>query len=182
MKKRTLDKLRALGACREGVEYAATFDSWDDFWKHNKRGDYMFWVLGKTLTTPSLADHRKLVLCACDFARLALPFVTKGEGRPLAAIKIAEAWAAGKDGITPKDIKDAAGAATSAADADAAVNAAYAAYAARAAANAAADAAYAVNAAARAAHAAHAAAGAVAQADVIRKYFPQYPNLERITP
>ena len=150
MKKRTLDKLRALGACCEGVEYAATFDSWDDFWKHNKRGDYMLWVLGKTLTTPSLADHRKLVLCACDFARLALPFVTKGEGRPLAAIRIAEAWAAGKDGITPKDIKDAAGAAAYAADA------AYA--------------------------AANAAAGAVAQADVIRKYFPQYPNLERITP
>ena len=162
MKKRTLDKLRALGACREGVEYAATFDSWDDFWKHNKRGDYMLWVLGKTLTTPSLADHRKLVLCACDFARLALPFVTKGEGRPLAAIRIAEAWAAGKDGITPKDIKDAAGAAAYASDA--ATNAAYAAYAA--------DAAYAAN----------AAAGAVAQADVIRKYFPQYPNLERITP
>ena len=127
MKKRTLDKLRALGACCEGVEYAATFDSWDDFWKHNKRGDYMLWVLDKTLTTPSLADHRKLVLCACDFARLALPFVTKGEGRPLAAIRIAEAWAAGKDGITPKDIKDAA--------AYAATNAAYAAYAADAAEN-----------------------------------------------
>jgi hypothetical protein len=123
----------------------------------------MLWLLGKQAGPPGSDSRRPLVLAACACARLALRYVPKGEERPKRAIKTAEAWAEGKDGVTIKDVRKTAYAAAYAANAtaNAAANAAaYAAYA-DAAAYAANAAAYATNTAANAAAgAAYAAAGA----------------------
>jgi hypothetical protein len=171
--------LVTLGACRDAVAWAQQFDSFESAWSACVRGDHMLWLVGRTLgRQPESAGRRRLVACACQCARLALPYVPVGEMRPLQAIEMAERWASGDPTVTlvmvqsAADAADAASAvaASAAAAAYAAAYAAYAsaAYAASAAASAvAASAAAAAYAAAYAAYAsaAYAASAAAADAD-----------------
>ena len=71
----------------------------------------MLWLLGRLSGKPESESRKKLVLAACQCARLALPYVKKGEARPLKAIETAEAWARGEAGITLGDVRKAAAAA-----------------------------------------------------------------------
>ena len=110
-----------LGACREGVEWAA-----DKVWKTCPRGDWMLW-----LAAEMNIDRKLLVQAACDCAELSLKFVKKGEDRPRKAIKTARLWADGE--ATIEEVRAAAADASAAvvdADADgiAALAAAAAAY------------------------------------------------------
>ena len=52
-------------------------------WPMCPRGDWLLWALAHTA-----ADHRTLVLSACDCARLALPYAWEDDPRPLAAIEM----------------------------------------------------------------------------------------------
>jgi len=196
------DKLRKLNACQEAVEWSQQFETFEEAWAQCERGDRMLWLMGRLSSDPG-SDRRQLVLAACQCARLALPYVQKGEERPLKAIETAEKWARREDNITLKYVEAAARAAFYAAyaayaAADAAADAAAeAAYAAARAAFYAADAAYpAANAAfyvanAAAYPAANAAADAAADAnaaarldvlkqcaDILREYFP-LPSLRK---
>ncbi len=151
-----IGKIKKLGACGEALKDALNYETSQELWSNCKRGDWMLWLIGK-LSGDSEGDSRKkLVLTACKCARLALPYVKKGELRPLKAIETAEKWAKGEANI--EEVIIAADAAAAAAYAAAYAAAAYAA----AAADAAAAAAYA---AADAADAAYAAADAAAYAD-----------------
>jgi hypothetical protein len=184
--------LRRLGACSDAVEYAKGHETLQAAWDACPRADWMLWLMGKAAGGPRSQSRRRLVLVACACAREALPLVRKGEGRPLAAIELAERWARGERGISISDLRAAADAAY-AAYAYAAAAAARAAYAATAA--AAATAAYAAAAYAAAAYAAAAAAAAYAAAaaaaaatyaraqmrarcaDIVRQHQPKAPRV-----
>ena len=56
-------------------------------------------------------SRKKVVLAACQCARLALKYVKSGEERPLKAIEITEAWTRGEGNITLSDVREAADAA-----------------------------------------------------------------------
>ncbi len=132
--------LTRLNACPEAVEWAKTQPDLATAWKNCERGDWMLWLAGKWVGKPESKSRKRLVLAACACARLALPHVRSGEGRPLATIETAERWATGKEGVTLSQVH--AYAADAADAAAAAAYAAYAAYVADAAADAAAYAAY----------------------------------------
>ena len=158
MKKHIIE-LKKLKACHEAVEYANQFDTLQVVWDNCERGDWMLWLIGKGVKGPRSKSRKKLVLTACECARLALKYVKKGEKRPLKAIQAAEKWAKGEGGISLEDVRKA----------DAAAYAAYAAY----------DAAYAAYAAAAAVDDATYAAAAVAVDD--QCYPVRHPrNLENL--
>ncbi len=141
-RKNALELFEKLRACEEVVGWFEESGlSPKQAWRQCQRGDWMLWLAAKMDV-----DRKRVVLVACECARLSLKFVSKGEDRPLKAIETAEKWAKGESGITLEQVRTAADAA------------AYAAYAADAAADAADAAAYAAYAAAYAADATYAAA------------------------
>lgn len=156
------EKLRKLWACGEAIRWCeeGKFPTLEKAWQSCERGDWMLWLIGKLSSEPTSDNRKRLVLVACECARLALPYVEKGEARPLQAIEMAERWANGDDTVTLEMVRAAANAAAYAA-ANAAANAAYAAYA--------------------AANAAYAAANAKIQkecADIVRKHYPKAPSIK----
>jgi len=160
-------EIAALGACREGLRWLRDLPegtTWQQAWEQFARGDWQLWLLSKQCGPPESDSRKLLVLAACGCARLALIYVEDGETRPLAAIATAEAWARGEAGVTLEDVRSAGSAAAYAADA-------------AAAASAAASAAYA---AASVAYAAYAADAETLRkcADIVRKHYPQAPEVE----
>ena len=111
-------------------------------WIKCERGDWLLWLAVRLKT-----DHKKIVRAACKCARLALPYLPKGETMPLNCIRTTERWTVRK--ATIEEVRAAAAAADT-----------YAAAAIYVAAAAAAAATYATAAAATTATAAVAAAAA----------------------
>jgi hypothetical protein len=190
------------GACLDARIWAKTQPDLETAWRECKRSDWMLWLLAWTTLSQ---DDPRLRLMACDFAEAVLIYVPAGEDRPRRAIECARRFAAGDAtraemdaaGAAGDAARDAAGAAAWAARAAAwAAAGAAARAAARAAAGAARDAAWdaARDAAGDAAwDAAWAAAGAAAggaaraaagdaaraaQSDIIRRYFPECPEIK----
>jgi len=160
--------IKRLGACEDAVEWASQYKTPEKAWINCKRGDWMLWLLGKLAGEPGSDSRKPLVLAACECARLSLPYVKKGDKRPLKAMEVAEQWAKGEGNITLEDVRAAAASAAY----SAASSAAYAAYAASYAASAA------------AASAAYSAASSLARqrtlkqcADIVRKHYPVPPTL-----
>jgi hypothetical protein len=146
------EKIAGYGACVDALDWLATQPDYPTAWAVCPRGNWMLWLAGKRSGVARSKARRPLVRATCECARLALPYVRKGELRPLQAIELAERWAQGE--TVPRDELRTAAAAAAAA--------AYAAGAAAAAAYAAGDAAAAAYAAAAAA--AYAAAYAAGDA------------------
>jgi hypothetical protein len=177
------------GACLDARIWAKTQPDLGTAWRECKRSDWMLWLIARTTLNQ---DDPRLRLMACDFAEAALIYVPVGEDRPRQAIEVARRFAAGD--ATREELSaawDAAGAAARAAAGDAARAAARAAAwaaawdaagdAARAAAwaaagDAAGDAAW--DAAWDAARAAARDAAWAAQSDIIRRYFPECPEIK----
>lgn len=84
-------------------------------WGACNDGVVMLKLLGSVSGSPGSSQRRPLVLAACECARLVLPHVRENEGRPLAAIEMAERWARGES-VTLDQIDAAAAAANAAAD------------------------------------------------------------------
>ncbi len=182
--------LNHFGACRDAVDWSQG-KTQQEAWDQSERGDWMLCWAGWNSGPIDSDDRKRLVLSACECARLALSDVEDGEDRPLKAIETAERWARGED-VAIDEVRSAATAAYAAANA--AANAAYAAataaYAAAATAYAAAATAYAAYAAA-AAYAANATAAAAYAAnaarikrlsecaDIVRKHYPESPAFVR---
>ena len=192
MKTETIKKLKQLKPCYDALEWVEKQPSRKSAWDNCERGDWMLWLLGKRSGEVGSKSRKKLVWTACQCARLSLPYVEKGEERPLKAIETAEKYTKGDATLDEvRKAGDAAYAYDADADAYAAYAAAYAAYAAAYAANAAYAAAYAANAAydaayAAAAYAADADAYAAADAytkslkkcaDIVRENYPNPPKL-----
>ena len=103
--------------CHEALTWARNQPSATVAWRNCKRGDWMLWLLGKLSGDPDSDSRKKSVLAACACARLALPYVKKGEERPRIAIETAEAWVKGELGITREQVNAAAYAVYAAANA-----------------------------------------------------------------
>ena len=160
-----VQKLTELNACHKAVEWAKKQKNPQQAWDNCERGDWMLWLICKTIAGKSMSDKRKhLVLAACDCTELALKYVVGGEDRSRKTIETTRKWAKGDNSISERDLRNVA------ADAAAYAYAAYAAaYADAAAADAAAAYAYAAYAAAAAADAAAADADAAADAAIHKK-------------
>jgi len=111
-----LKPIDKLGACKEAVEWGEQFETIDEAWSKCEHGEWMLWLLGKLAGSPKTESRRKLVLTACQCARLLLYRVPEGELRPLQAIETTERWARKEKGITLGMVKIAADAAAYAAE------------------------------------------------------------------
>ena len=165
-----IKKLNEMDACSSGIEWSKNYEDSQQAWEACERGDWMLWLISWKAGKFGSDSRKKLVLVACECARLAWKWMPD-EGRT--AIILTEKWANGDSSISRNDLSNAA----------AATNAAYAAHYAAAAAAAAAAA---TNAAAYAAHYAAAAANAAAYAasaatknntlkqcaNIVRKHYP----------
>src|SRR3972149_3370927 len=133
MENNWVEQLVKLRACPEALEWVEEYDSLDEAWQVCERGDWSLWLAGKLSGSPDSDSRKRVVLAACQCARLSLKYVTPGETRPLKAIETAEAWSRGEGNITLSDVRKAADAAHDAAhdaapdahDAHAAHDAAY---------------------------------------------------------
>ena len=126
-----LEWCRRIGACAEAREWLATLSPSADArtaWERCSRADWLLWWAAHR---PGVT-RQELVLAAWGCVRPVLCLVPEGEGRPLRAVELAEAWCRGE--VTWKELWRAAAAARAAASAASAASAAYAAYAAYAAA------------------------------------------------
>jgi hypothetical protein len=128
-----VEHLRSLGACGDAVAFASRYDSLAAAWAACEDPRWLLWYAGRVSGPRGAEPRRRLTLCACECARLALPYVRAGEERPRIAIETAEAWARGGEGAPTLEQVRVAAAAADAADAYAAADAAYAAAAAAAA-------------------------------------------------
>ena len=172
--------LSHLGACTDARIWAKTQPDLETAWRECKRSDWMLWLLAWTTLSQ---DDPRLRLVACDFAKAVLIYVPAGEDRPRQAIEVPRRFAAGD--ATREELaaaRDAAGAAARAAAWDAAGaaraaarDAAWTAWAAWAAAW---DAAWAAAWTAWNATRATRAAAWAAQSDIIRRYFPECPEIK----
>ena len=144
------DELVRLGACREALEFARKFPDAQSAWDACERGDWMLWWYGRVAGPPGDDSRRPLVLAACACVRLR-PKNTSGRVRDQAqqTIETAERWARGGKGAPSLDEVFAA--------ADAAYGAA----------------------AAYAAYGAVYVAAVAADADVVRKHYPEPPETGR---
>ncbi len=191
-----LERIDACGEARAWAKGKSSKRAWDTC----ERGDWMIWLLTNSVMTQ---DERLLHLLACDIAETVLHLVPAGEDRPRLAIEAARgfangtvtreqmaaaraaardaAWAAARDAAraAARDAaRDAVWSAAEAAAGAAARDAAWAAArdAAWAAAGDAAEAA-ARSAAWAAAWSAARAAAKKQHADIVRKWFPDFPAL-----
>ena len=171
-----IDRIAALGACPDAVEWLRTAAHPDlaSAWAACQRGDWLLWLAARLSGPPWSDSRRPLVLAACACAREALPaFEARypADLRPRHALDTAEAWCrseATREGVLVAQHATAAWAAA----AYAAVYAAAAAWATAAA--AAYAAAYAADAAAYAAASASAARSVslARSADIVRSIVP----------
>jgi hypothetical protein len=105
MTKHWTDKLVAMKACPDAVEWARAHPSLAAAWKACERADWMLWLAGELCRT--VPQRKRLTLATCACARTALKYVPKGEKRPLVAIQTAERWARGTHGVTIEDVRAA---------------------------------------------------------------------------
>lgn len=71
------DKLKRLHACADAQVWIDTQPDEATAWQACDRGDWMLWLIGKQSGPPESDGRKKLVLCACECARLALPIFEK---------------------------------------------------------------------------------------------------------
>jgi hypothetical protein len=171
--KQHIMQLKRLHACADAVAFAKDFPDLQSAWDACERGDWMLWLVGKTINCPPWSEGRKpLLACALDCAGT-IEHLLRGPTKINIAVGVLRQWIAGDVDVEAAkqarhDLWNAAAYAAAAdadADADAAAAEAEAADAAAAdAAYAAADAAYAAAAYAAAAYAAAAYAAADAYA------------------
>src|SRR5947208_617208 len=82
--------LSRLCACEDAIAWVEDRTA-EAAWNECPCGDWLLWVAARVGV-----DRKLVVRAACACARLALPHVPAGEGRPLRAIEAAEAWCEGR--------------------------------------------------------------------------------------
>ena len=103
-----LEQLRSWGACKEGMEFAELYTSWDELWAALDRADWMFWLLGK------LKCPQREVSLACIAAIQPEVYPLLIDERSKAVFQVVPAYWRGEMG---RDELEIAGAAWAAADA-----------------------------------------------------------------
>lgn len=181
-----IKELKDIDACDDAMKWleAGQYPTLQDAWNACERADWMLWLISRTVQPD--ADRKPIILCAVECARLALPIYEErypNDDRVRKCLEATEKYALGE---APRD-EVVAARKNAAAASIAAARAAYSAYSAYSAAESAesAEAAEAAEAAAySAAESADATAFAAARAKmradcavIVRKYFPNAPEL-----
>ncbi len=84
-----VEKLQALGACKESIEFAAQFSHAQEAWENNTRPDWAVWLLARLG-----GEHKRMaVRLAADFAERVVHLAGSGRSAAEAAITAARAWA-----------------------------------------------------------------------------------------
>ena len=172
------EKLSALHACRDGLAFAETYDTWQACWDAIPRGDWSLWLLGKLAGPPDSESRRKLVGVCSLITREVLPIFERrfpNDKRVRTCLDVLDRYAVGK--ATMAEVLKARSAACAAACA-ASCAACAASCAVCAASCAACAATYADGAASCAAYAA-CARKMIRQksADIVRQHYPTAPEL-----
>jgi hypothetical protein len=95
------DLLLVLGEYEEDQYQFALSHTYQQFWETCPAGEWLLhWISREGFT-----DHKQIVHAACQCARLALPYCTDKEQRPLKAIETTEKWLRG--GATLEEVKQA---------------------------------------------------------------------------
>jgi chemotaxis protein histidine kinase CheA len=155
--------IKKLGACEEAVKDAHNFKTSEELWLACERGDWMLWLIGRTIQRSDEVALRKLTLVKARCAKLVIHLMK--DERSKKAVEAAERFGLGQ--ATREELDSAS--ADSAAAASAAAASAASAAAAAAAASAASAAAYAAAAYAAAAYAAAASAAAYERAKIFKQ-------------
>ena len=80
--------------CEGALAWASGYTSPEMAWRECIQGDWMLWIIGKVSGGTPYSDARKrLVLCACECSRMALPYPE--DMRLEVAIDTIERWARG---------------------------------------------------------------------------------------
>ena len=96
-----------LNACEEAQEWAARYETLQAAWDACDRGHWMLWLAGH-LSGPQESDSRRTVVLATSAcARLALPFVRKGDEATRRATETIAGWAKKEEGVTTKIVSAA---------------------------------------------------------------------------
>ena len=173
-----INHLSELSACSDAVAWVKSTKcrSLESAWKKCERGDWMLWYAGKKSGPVGDERRKKLVLAACECARLALPIWEKrypDDKRVRNCIETAEKWA--RNEATLEALKVSRQNCCAAADAAAA--AAYAAAYAYSASAYSADAYSAAYAATYAATYSATRKKVLAEcAEIVRKHYPELPT------
>lgn len=92
------------------IEGRSDFVEWlgdrplSEVWPTCPNGNWMVRLLGRQSGPADSASRKKLVLIACECARLALPH-SAPDDTPLEAIETAERWARGEAGVSLDDVR-----------------------------------------------------------------------------
>ena len=95
--KTVADLIADLNPCDDALVWASKYPATATAkaWVECERGDYLLWLIGKIDGgEPESDERKKLVRCACECARLALPY-TK-DSRVLRCIENTEHWTNGE--------------------------------------------------------------------------------------
>src|ERR1700722_13996297 len=127
--------LKSLQACSEAREWAESHDDPQAAWAACERGDWMLWLCGRLSGYPESEARKKLVLLACECARLAPPIKgsAEWEAARLNCLDVAEKGVRGEGSVAQLGERGLAPAAAAPAAYAAAAAAAYAAASAAAA-------------------------------------------------
>jgi len=76
MKHNLVKKIAHLKPCQEAAEWLAQQQSFTQAWRDCQRGDWMLWLLVRTMTSPPRSpDRRTIVACALDCVQLSCPHI-----------------------------------------------------------------------------------------------------------
>jgi len=71
------EKLDNLNACSDAVKWCNGYPSLQKAWDACERADWSLWLVGKLSGDSGSQKRKKLVICTCEIARLALQYVPR---------------------------------------------------------------------------------------------------------
>ena len=107
-----VDYLESLNACEEAVDYAKGFATLQSAWDACARGDWMLWLIGRTIDLSDESALRTFTLAKARCAKLAYHLMKDERSRN--AVKVAEQFGLGN--TTRQELDFAAASAYAAAE------------------------------------------------------------------
>ena len=88
-----IDYLESLKACKEAIDYAAGFATLQSSWDACARGDWMLWLIGRTIDRTNETELRKITLAKARCAKLVIHLMKDERSRN--AVEVAEQFGLG---------------------------------------------------------------------------------------
>lgn len=93
-----IDQLKSVDACSDAIKWAQDHPSARKAWNACPRGDWLLWILGRTINCEPWTDGRKpLLACALDCAETVKHLRPKTQAGKIAdSVNVLREWIAGK--------------------------------------------------------------------------------------